>query len=165
MHRGPDSHGLVHRHLQVDGLGNRSLQLRKRRPNTVHGVDNICAGLPIDDRKHSGLAVRVAGISKVFDRVYRPSHIFDSHRGSVVVSDDQRFVFDGLENLVIRADLPGLIAVCEMTFRRIRVSGVENRPHLLYADAVFVKGGGIQFNAHGRQGAPSNQHLAHTAQL
>ena len=71
----------------------------------VHRVDDVGVGLPPDEDNDGGLAVGVARIAEVFDRIHRLPYIADAHCGVVAVSDDQRPIFDRLEQLVVGVDL------------------------------------------------------------
>ena len=110
-HRRADGDGLIHGHLHVDRLRNGGLELRKDGANAVHGVDDVGAGLAEDDDQHGGLAVRIAGIAKVFDGILRLADVGDPHRRSVAVGHHQRRIVAGLEDLIVGAHLPHAVAV------------------------------------------------------
>ena len=52
-----------------------------------------------------------------------------------------------------------------MSFGNIRVGVVQNAPHLLQSDAVFIQGHGIQLDTHARQGASLRVYLPDSLDL
>ena len=66
--------------LHLDGLRNGGLELRQRRRDAVHGIDDVGAGLAEDDHQHRRLAVGVARIADIFDRIDDLADVGDAHR-------------------------------------------------------------------------------------
>ena len=71
VHGRADGDRLVHGHLHIDRMRNRGLNLRKDRLDAIHRIDDVRAGLAEDDDQNGWLAVRVAGITKVFHGILR----------------------------------------------------------------------------------------------
>ena len=70
------------------------------REHPVHGVDDVGAGLAEDDDQHGRLAVDQPGVAQVLDRIAHLRDIGQTHRGAVVVGDDQRRIVGRLEQLI-----------------------------------------------------------------
>jgi len=83
VHRRADGDRLIHGHLDIDGMRNRGFNLRQDRPDIVHRIDDVGAGLAEDDDQNGWLAIGVARITKVFHGILRLADIGDSHRRSV----------------------------------------------------------------------------------
>ena len=115
--------------------------------------------------QHGRLAVGVAGVAQVFDGIHHVAHVGDAYGGAVVVGDEQRLVIDGVENLVVGAHLPHLMAVGEMPLGSVGVGAWRWPADLLQADAVLVQSGGIQLDADAGKRAPAHHHLPHALHL
>ena len=75
------------------------------------------------------------------------STVTDANRRSIVIGDEQRFVVNGLEKLIVGAHLPHAVVVGKMSFGSVGIGAREHAPHLLQADAIFVQCRGIQLDA------------------
>ncbi len=77
----------------IDRRRDRRPQLRQQRVDAVDGVDDVGAGLAVDDHQHRRLAVGEAGIAQVLDAVDDLADVGQADRRAVAVGDDQRAVF------------------------------------------------------------------------
>ena len=70
----------VDRHGDVDGGRDRGLQLRQQRLDAVDRVDDVGAGLAIEDDQDGRLAVGEAGIAQILDRIDDIADVGQAHR-------------------------------------------------------------------------------------
>ena len=94
----------------------------------VDGVDDVGAGLAVDDDQHRRLAVGEPGVAQILDRIDRPRRRRDSRTArAVAVGDDQRRVVGGRVRLVVGVDLAALVAVLDRALRAVGVGGRRAR--------------------------------------
>ena len=121
--------------------GSEAAMRGSSRLHRVDGVDDVGAGLAIDDDQHRRLAVGEAGVAEVLDRIDDLADIGQLHRGAVAVGDHQIAVFGGVAGLVVGVDLVMAVAVLDRALRAVGVGRGERRAHVLEADAVFEQRG------------------------
>ena len=146
-------------------MGNRGFELGQRSSNAIHGINDIGVRLAEEDNQYGGFSVRVARVQSVFLGVQCPAHIRDSDWRSIVIGHNQRFVINRLEDLIIGANFPGLVAIGKVTFGDVRVCGAQNASDLLESDAILIQCHGVQLNANRRKRASAHNHLTHTVHL
>ena len=165
-HRRADGHGLILGDVQLDGLRNGGLELRQRRADAIHCVDDVRARLPVDGDIHrAACRWRAPMLRRSSTESTTSATSRQPHGRAVVVGDDQRPVILGLEHLIVGADFPEVESVRKMSFGNVRVGVVQNAAHLLQADAVLVQRHGIQLHAHARQRAALRVYLSHASDL
>ena len=165
MHRGADGGGTVEHDGEVDRGGDRGVQLWQRSVNSIDRVDDVRARLAKDDDQDGRLAVDHPCRANIFDRVAHPCDIGKLDHGAVVVANDQRLVVLGLEQLVGRADPPGLILVGHLALGPVGVGGSQDGSHVFEADAEVGHLGWIQFDANAGQRAAADRDLADAVYL
>jgi hypothetical protein len=146
--RRADGARALHHDLEVDRARDRGAQVRQQLGHAIDRLDDVRAGLAIEDQEHGRAAVRRSRVAHVLHRVDDLGDIRKAHGRAVAVRDDQWNVLCGLLRLVVRVDLPAQVALLDRALGTIRVRRVERGAHLVESDAVLVERGRIQLDAH-----------------
>ena len=137
--RGSWSSGRPRQSMSIAGE-TEALQLRHQRLHAIDGLDDVGAGLAVEDHQDRRLAVGKAGVAQILDRVRRPRR---RRTAAPARRCDRRSTSDlysvGLVRLVVGVDLIALVADVDAAFRAVRVGAGERRAHVLEPDAVFVE--------------------------
>jgi hypothetical protein len=165
VQRRADVGGAVGRDGDVDIARNRRLELRQQRHDAVDRVDDVGAGLAVENQQHRGLAVGEALIAQILDRIRDHGEVGEAHGRAVAVGDHERAVLFGIAGLVVGVELISLAAELDVAFGRVGVGGSERRAYVLEADAVFEEGVRVELDAHRRQRAAADRHLADALDL
>ncbi len=144
---------------------NGGLELWKHGADVVYGVNDVGAGLAEDVHQNCRIVIEKSGVANILDRVDSAADVGDTHRGSVMVSDNQRLIVGGLEQLVVGAHLPHPPPIGKMAFRSVGVRAGQNSADILETDSIFGKSRGIQFDADPGQRAAAYMHLADAFEL
>ena len=163
--RRPDRRGAVHVDIERDARRDRGAQVRQERAHPVDGVDDVGARLAEQDQHHGGIAVRESVVAQVLHRVRHLRDIAETHRGAVVIADDERDVFARAHGLVVVLDLPALVARLERALGAVGVGGGDRRAHRLGVDPVAVHRGEVELDAHRGEGAPADSDVADALHL
>ena len=123
--------------------------MRQQLLDAVHHLDDVGAGLPLDVDDHGRHLIHPGGLANVFDIVDDVGHLGEFHRGAVAVGHDQGAVIVGGEQLIVGADLVGLVRAVEIPFRLIDVGGDDGAAHVLEVEAVGGQHGGVHLDADG----------------
>ena len=102
---------MIHHHVNIDCRRNGGTKLRHHRVDAIHRIDDVGAGLAIDEDQNGGLPIGIPRATNVFHRVHCPAYVGDSHGRPAAVSQDQRLVLRRLEDLIVGANLPSVMAV------------------------------------------------------
>eukprot|EP01022_Parablepharisma_sp_SALTPOND_P004196 TRINITY_DN118_c0_g1_i13.p1 TRINITY_DN118_c0_g1~~TRINITY_DN118_c0_g1_i13.p1 ORF type:complete len:2030 (+),score=744.92 TRINITY_DN118_c0_g1_i13:50280-56369(+) len=162
---GANGRGAVQHHLHVDGRRNGRLQLWQQGAHVIDRVDDVGAGLAVDDDQHRGLAIGGAGIAHIGHRVTHLGHVAHAYRRAIAVGDDQRRIFGGGLGLVVGVDLPVAFIVFQYALGTVGIGGRHRRAHIGAADAVLVQGRRIELDAHGRLRTSAHTDLPHPTHL
>ena len=93
----------------------------------VDGLDDVRPRLAENDDHHGGLAVDEPRVADVFHRVLHVGDVGELHRRAGLIGNDQRAVLFRLEELVVRLDLPGPVAVCQLPLGPVHVGARSAR--------------------------------------
>ena len=165
MHRGADGGGAVEDYGEVDRGRDRSAQLGQRGVDSIDGIDNVRAGLAENDNQHCRLAIDHPGGADVLDRVSYQPDVGKLNGGAVVVAHDQRLVILGLEQLIGRAQAPGLFVIGQLALGPVRIGIGQHSSHVLETDAEVAHLRWIQFNADAGQRTAADIDLADAVDL
>ena len=154
-----NGHGLVEHRPERDFRRHEGAQIRQLRADPVDGLDDVDAGLAVDDEDHGGLAVGHRAGAEVFDGAVDSGHVDQPHGRAVSPRDDQRLVARRLAELIRGIDLPGESAVVELALGTVDVRGRQHLSDLVEADAVARERQRIQVYTDGRQGAAADEDL------
>ena len=155
----------VQRDGQVDIAGQRGGHARQLRLHRVDGLDDVGAGLAVENDQHRGLAVGEAGVAQIFDRIDDLADVGQLDRRIVAVGDDEVAVLGGVARLVVGVDLVVTVAVLDGALRAVGVGGGERGAHVFEPDAVFEQGARVELDAHRRQGAAADVDFADALHL
>jgi hypothetical protein len=122
------------------------LQLRQQLAYAVDGLDDIRPRLPVDKEQNPRFAIDQTIVAYIFDRIPDGGDIGKPYRPAIVVGEDERLVFYGLQQLVRGTERPGTTAAGNFSFRAVGVGVVQHRPHILQAQAVTLQNGGINLH-------------------
>ena len=92
-------------------------------------------------------------------------HVGQLDRRAVAVGDHQRRVVGAGEQLVVGADLVGLVRAVEAALGLVDVGGDDGAAQVLQVQAVGSQHGGVGLNAHRRLLAAADAHQADARQL
>ena len=96
----------------------------------------------------------------VFDRVDAQSaKSIKPYSGAILIGDDQRTVFRGLNNLVGRRNDPGRLESAELAFGALAFAVGKRGATSIEANTVFIQDQRISFDSHGRARGASYEHL------
>jgi len=115
VHRGADRDGTVEHDGGLDPLRHRGLKEREFGPDAVDRLDNVGAGLPEDNDRYRWFSIKVACGAKVLRRVYDRGNIRKMHCRAVMITNDQRFVLVCMGDLIVRNDVGGNGAICDLS--------------------------------------------------
>ena len=149
----------------MDGGRDGSLQLWQQGVNTVHGFDDVSAGLLEKHERNRRLAIGDARIAAIFHRVDHVGHVLQTDSRALVVSDYQRPVFPSLEKLIGRSNVPGSRSILQFTLWAVGVGGTQRASDLFQAETISIQGHWIHFDAHGGSCPTPPSDLADTFHL
>ena len=107
MHRGADRGRSDRAPPKVQWTAGSRRATAAASRDAIDGLDDVGAGLPEDNEQDGGLAVGEAARADVFDGVGHGGDVADADRRAILITDDQRPVVLGLEQLIGGADRPG----------------------------------------------------------
>ncbi len=94
--------------------------------NVIDRLNNIRARLAKNDDGDGGNSVEISRRADILHRIYNSCHIREPNRGTVMASNDERFVLFGTRDLIIRNDVGGHRSIGDLSFGEIRILGTEN---------------------------------------
>ena len=151
--------------LMSMSVGMEALQRRDERRDAIHRLDDVGAGLTVEDDQHGRLAVGEPDVAHVLDRVQYLGHVRQAHRRAVAIRDHHVAVLRGLGGLVVGVDLVALPADVDRALGGIGIGRRQRGAHVLETDAVLEQRARVQLDAHRRQRAAADLYLADAAHL
>ena len=109
--------------------------------------DDVGARLPLDVHDDGGHFVHPGGLADVLDIIDHAGDVGQLDGRAVAVRDDQGRIVGGSEQLVIGADLVGLVGAIEVSLGLVDVGGDQGGAKVLEVQAVGGQGGGIRLDA------------------
>jgi len=158
VHRGADRYRAVGEHRDIQGCGQRCLQLRQLALDAIDHVDDVGARLALDvedDRRH---LVHPRGEAQVLGTVHNVGDIGEEHRSAIAVGDDDRLVLRRRGELVVGVDGVGARRPIEATLGALDVRCSNGRAHVFEAEVVRCERVGIRLHAHGGALAAGQRH-------
>ncbi len=151
--------------LRSMSLASEALSCGSSAVDPVDRVDDVGAGLPVEDHQHRRLAVGEPGVAQVFRALDDIGDIGEPHRRAVAIGDDQRPVILGLDGLVVGVELEAAVALVDRAFRAVRVGRGKRGAHVFEADAVFEQRQRVELDPHRRRRGAADRHLADALDL
>ncbi len=145
-----DGGGAVGHHGDLDGGGERTLQLRQERLDPVDDFDDVGARLPLDVDDHRRGVVHPGRLVDVLGTVDRLGHVREVDRRAVLVGDNQRAVILAREKLVVGADDVGLARAVKAPLGLVDVGGGEGRVQVFEGQPVGGQGRRVGVDPHCR---------------
>ena len=164
-HRIADGGGGVHQRAELDGGGQRRLQLRHHLADIVHHLDDVGAGLLGDIDQNRRLAVEGAQVADILYPVHHLGHVLQPDRGTIAIRDDQGAVVAGGAGHVIGINLERLFALLNVALGCVGIGRGDRGAHIGQADAVLEQGARVQLNANGGKRRAVERHIAHARNL
>jgi hypothetical protein len=163
--RGADRDAAVRGEGDVDIRGHGRRELRQRALHAIDGLDDIGAGLAVDDDENRALAVGEPLVADVLDAVDDVADVAEPHGIGVAIGDHQVFVVGGLAGLVVGIDLDMRGVAFDRALGAVGVGRRQRRAHVLEPDAVFEELQRVELDAHGRQRRAADDDLADAVEL
>ena len=157
---GLDHRRAVHGQVQFDAGRKHRLQRRQLGLDLVDRLDDVGAGLPVDDQQYRRIVVEEPAVVAVFDAVADLGHILQAQGCTVGVMNDQRFVVLGFFQLIVGLDLPQALAVLHRALGPAHVGIGDGVAHIVQRHAVLIERLGFEFDAHRRQRTAADLDLA-----
>ena len=135
-HGGANGGGPVGQDADLDRRGQRRRELRQQLLDAIDDRDDVRARLPLniqDDRRN---LVHPGGLADVLGIVDDAGNVGQFDGSAVPVRDDERRIIAAGEQLVVGADLVGLMRSVEVSLGLIDVGGDDGRAQILQIEAV-----------------------------
>ena len=150
---------------QIDARRDGRADLRQRRLDAVHRVDDVRARLLADDHEDRALAVGQAEVAHVLDTLAHRGDIPEVHRGAIAVRDDERAVLRRGGRRVVDVDLVVVRGTVDRPFGGIGIGRGNRGPDVLEPDAVLEERLRVEVDPHRRQRAAADRHIADALDL
>ena len=147
-HRGADGHGPVGQDVEVDRGGQRGLQLRQQRLDSLDHGNDVGAGLPLDIQDNGRRLVHPGAELVVLGPIDDVADIAEPDRRAVLVGDDQRAVVACIPDLVVGVDGVGAHRPVEIALRRVDIRVAERRAQIVDVQSVGGEFADIGANTH-----------------
>ena len=124
--RSADGRGAVENDGGIDAERNGCLDKRKLRSYAVDRIDDIGAGLAVDDDHYRGLAVQIAGGPDVLHGIRHLGDVGEADSRAFAITDHQRLVVGRQRDLVVGQDVRGHDAIGDLAFGKVGVLQAQN---------------------------------------
>src|SRR5208283_242769 len=102
-----DGGGAVQNDGGLDALRDRRFDRRQRRPDSIHGLDDVGARLAEDGNGNRGHAIQVTRSANVLRGVRYVGYVGEPDSGSFFITHNQRLVIICFGDLVVDDDIRG----------------------------------------------------------
>ena len=165
MHRRSYGDRAVGEHRDIDGGGQRRLQLRQQLLDPVDDLDHVGAGLALDIDDDRRLLIRPGSESRVLCAVDDVGNVGESHRRAVAVGDDHALVFVGALQLIVGVDRRRPRRPVEAALGLVGVGIADRGAHVVEREAVGRQRGRIGLDPHRRPLSAAQRNQPHPRQL
>ena len=145
----PNGGGPVGQNADLDGGRQRLHELIEQHLDAVHDGNDIGARLALNVHDDGRRVVHPGGLADILDVVLDARHVGQVHRGAVPVGHDQRAVVRTGEQLIVRANLIGLVRAVKTALRLVHVGSHDGVAQVFQVEAVGRHRGRIGANPHG----------------
>ena len=143
-----------HHKLRPSGQG--ALQARQLALQTIHGVDDIGAGLFLHIEHNGRAPVVPAADPGVLQAINNFGHITQHDRGIVAIGDHDGAIGLGGADLVVGGDGVGLLGAIQRALGPRDISADDGEPQILQPEAIGGEARKVGLNAHRRAHAALN---------
>ena len=165
LQRGADGRRAVLSDLQVDSRRNGFLQLRQAGANAVDRLDDIGFRQLADHQQNCRLRVGHPGVTHILHRIADLRDVAKTHRRAVVGVYDQRLVFRGGFELIVRLYLPARAVIFQRPLRSTDVGVIDSGAHGVQRHALVKQRLRVEVDAHRGQRAAAHVDVADAVNL
>jgi hypothetical protein len=123
---------------------------RQLSQNLVDGVDDIGAGLLVDDEENGALAVRPGGLRRILRAGHGLADVAHSQRPTVAVGDNDVVPIVGFNQLIVRIDRERAIIAIDRALGAVDGHDRERRAHVLEREPFGHELGRVELDANRR---------------
>ena len=126
---------------------------------SVDGVDDIGAGLLVDDEKDAALAIGPGGLLRVLRAGHRLTDIAHPQRTAIAVGDDDVIPILGLRQLIVGVNREGACRAVDRALWAVHRRNRKRRAHVLERQAFRHELGRVELDADGGLLLTADEHL------
>ena len=136
LDRRANGQGAIRQDVDFNGRGQRTVQLWQERFDAIDNLNDIGAGLALDIDDDRRDVVHPRCLVYILDAINHRCHVRQHDRRPVAKGDDNRPVLLARQQLIIGADLVGLVRPVKVALGVIDACLLQRRAHILQVDAV-----------------------------